>query len=84
MFDIKNESLGFVQFFGELVIVPFIYTIPVKYLVDHPYKLHPLNGAIFVALTGKLNAFKFYLSGGTTIKTWKTISRNYHYIVCGS
>nr|XP_002126360.1 delta(14)-sterol reductase-like [Ciona intestinalis] len=39
MFDIKNEGLGFVQFFGELVIVPFIYSQPITYVVNHPLKL---------------------------------------------
>uniref|UniRef100_H2ZJL1 Lamin-B receptor of TUDOR domain-containing protein n=1 Tax=Ciona savignyi TaxID=51511 RepID=H2ZJL1_CIOSA len=39
MFDIKNEGLGFVQFFGELVIVPFIYSLPVRYAVEHPTAL---------------------------------------------
>merc|ERR1712025_118242 len=31
MYDIKNEGLGFVQIYGELVIVPFVYSLPVRY-----------------------------------------------------
>ena len=53
MFDIKDECLGFVQFFGELVVVPFLYTMQVKYLADHPVELKPLNGLVFALLTRK-------------------------------
>ena len=54
MFDIKNEGLGFVQFFGELVIVPFIYILPVKFVAAHPRDLHPLEIALIVAILGQL------------------------------
>jgi len=38
MYDIKNEGLGFVQIYGELVIVPFVYSLPVRYVLDNPMK----------------------------------------------
>lgn len=35
-FDIKDEALGFTNLIGNLAIVPFVYTSPVRFLVDHP------------------------------------------------
>lgn len=35
-FDIKNEALGFTNLIGNLAIVPFVYTSPIRFLVDHP------------------------------------------------
>ena len=39
MFDIKDESLGFIHWLGELVIVPYIYSLPLRYASVHPSKL---------------------------------------------
>ncbi|XP_039260378.2 delta(14)-sterol reductase TM7SF2-like [Styela clava] len=35
-FDIKYEGLGFQTLIGNLVIVPYIYTMHARYLVEHP------------------------------------------------
>merc|ERR1739838_1248936 len=34
MFDIKYDGLGFQQTFGEIVIVPFIYSLPIQLVID--------------------------------------------------
>jgi len=40
MFDIKHEGLGFSQTFGEIVIVPFFYTLPVHMVILFPDHQH--------------------------------------------
>lgn len=35
-FDIKYEALGFLNLIGNLAITPFIYTSPIRFLIDHP------------------------------------------------
>lgn len=35
-FDIKYEGLGFQTLIGNLVIVPYIYTMHARYLLEHP------------------------------------------------
>lgn len=53
MFDIKNESLGFPQFIGELTVVPFLYSMSVRYLIDHPTKTTIPVVVAFVAFSGE-------------------------------
>ena len=36
MFDIKYEGLGFAQTYGEVAIVPFIYTLPCYLCANYP------------------------------------------------
>jgi len=39
--DIKHEKFGWMLAWGDLVWVPFTYTIQAYYLVDHPHALSP-------------------------------------------
>lgn len=50
MFDVKNEGAGFLQVFGELVIVPFVYTIQPRYILEHHSAAKP--SATIYALFG--------------------------------
>ena len=45
--DIKHERFGWMLVWGDLVWVPFMYTIQAYYLVDHP---HPLSLAATVGI----------------------------------
>ena len=60
MFDIKNESLGLVQFVGELVVVPFLYNLQVRYLADNPNQLTLPNSLIFCILTCKCYSLLYF------------------------
>lgn len=46
MMDITTDGLGFMLLFGDLVLVPFSYTLQSRYLADHPYVLGPVKSAL--------------------------------------
>lgn len=47
MMDITTDGLGYMLLFGDLVLVPFSYTLQSRYLADHPYVLgYPKSIAI--------------------------------------
>jgi delta14-sterol reductase/lamin-B receptor len=48
--DIKHEKFGWMLAWGDLVWVPFTYTIQAYYLVDHPHALSPAATAGIVLL----------------------------------
>ena len=48
--DIKHEKFGWMLAWGDLVWVPFAYTIQAYYLVDHPHALSPAATAGIVLL----------------------------------
>ena len=48
--DIKHEKFGWMLAWGDLVWVPFTYTIQAYYLVDHTHALSPAATAGMVAL----------------------------------
>jgi Delta14-sterol reductase len=48
--DIKHERLGWMLCWGNLVWVPFVYTIQAQYLVSHPHELPAWGTAGLVAL----------------------------------
>ncbi|PYN29230.1 MAG: hypothetical protein DMD76_01650, partial [Candidatus Rokuibacteriota bacterium] len=48
--DIKHEKFGWMLAWGDLVWVPFTYTIQAYYLVDHTHALSPAATAGLVAL----------------------------------
>src|SRR5206468_1240467 len=48
--DIKHEKFGWMLAWGDLVWVPFTYTIQAYYLVDHTHALSPAAAAGIVAL----------------------------------
>jgi len=64
MFDIKNEGLGFVQWYGELVLVPFVYSLPALYTAYHGDNITNVRAAGAIALFGKF---------GQNIPTWAII-----------
>lgn len=37
--DINFEGFGFMLAFGDIVWVPFLYSLQARYLVDHPVDL---------------------------------------------
>ncbi|MGH7391762.1 MAG: hypothetical protein ACREM3_20250 [Candidatus Rokuibacteriota bacterium] len=48
--DIRRERFGWMLCWGDLVWVPFTYTLQAYYLVDHPHELSPAATAGIVAL----------------------------------
>jgi protein-S-isoprenylcysteine O-methyltransferase Ste14 len=48
--DIKHENFGWMLCFGDLVWVPFTYTLQAFYLVDHPHELPVWSVAGIVVL----------------------------------
>jgi len=48
--DIKHERFGWMLSWGDLVWVPFTYTIQAYYLVNHPHDLSPIATAAIVAV----------------------------------
>lgn len=50
MMDVTTDGLGFMLMFGDLVVVPFSYTLQARYLADHPYILGPYKSAAIVLL----------------------------------
>jgi protein-S-isoprenylcysteine O-methyltransferase Ste14 len=55
--DIKHENFGWMLCWGDLVWVPFTYTLQAFYLVDHPHEL-PLWGTVGIVA---LNLTGYYL-----------------------
>ncbi|KAM9704196.1 delta(14)-sterol reductase LBR isoform 2-T2 [Menidia menidia] len=52
--DLMHDGFGFMLAFGDLVVVPFTYTLQAYYLVGHPNPLTPpaLAAIILLKLTG--------------------------------
>nr|XP_019947282.1 PREDICTED: lamin-B receptor isoform X2 [Paralichthys olivaceus] len=48
--DLMHDGFGFMLAFGDLVWVPFTYTLQAYYLVSHPNSLSPLAVATIVTL----------------------------------
>lgn len=55
--DIRHENFGWMLCFGDLVWVPFTYTLQTQYLVSHP---HELPGWATLGIVA-MNAFGYYL-----------------------
>lgn len=51
--DITTDGFGFMLAFGDLVWVPFTYTVQARYLVDHPVELSYPQIALVLAVEGK-------------------------------
>lgn len=51
--DLMHDGFGFMLAFGDLVWVPFTYSLQAFYLVGHPSPLHPAGIAAIVALKGE-------------------------------
>lgn len=51
--DLMHDGFGFMLAFGDLVWVPFTYTLQAYYLVSHPNPLSPLAVAVIIALKRK-------------------------------
>ena len=51
--DITTDGFGFMLAFGDLVWVPFTYTLQARYLVDHPVELSYQQIALILAFEGK-------------------------------
>jgi protein-S-isoprenylcysteine O-methyltransferase Ste14 len=62
--DIKHEKFGWMLCWGDLVWVPFTYTIQSYYLVDHPHEL-PVAGTIGIIA---LNLFGYVIFRGANIQ----------------
>jgi protein-S-isoprenylcysteine O-methyltransferase Ste14 len=65
--DVKHENLGWMLCWGNLVWVPFIYTIQAYYLVEHTHDL-PMWGAIAIVL---LNTAGYVIFRGANIQKHK-------------
>lgn len=50
--DLTTDGFGFMLSFGDLVWVPFIYTIQARYLAVHPIMLGPTYMAAILAVQG--------------------------------
>ncbi|KAF7543646.1 hypothetical protein G7Z17_g10573 [Cylindrodendrum hubeiense] len=50
--DITNDGFGFMLSFGDIVWLPFVYSLPVRYLSVHPLTLGPLGIAGMLSLIG--------------------------------
>eukprot|EP00064_Thunnus_orientalis_P010936 superscaffoldBa00001528_g10965 len=48
--DLMHDGFGFMLAFGDLVWVPFTYTLQAYYLVNHPNPLSPLALSVIVSL----------------------------------
>ena len=55
--DITTDGFGFMLAVGDLLWVPFVYSLQARYLAFHPVTLGPV-GTIFVTL---LNATGYYI-----------------------
>ena len=51
--DLMHDGFGFMLAFGDLVWVPFTYTLQAYYLVSHPNPLSPLALSVIVSLKRK-------------------------------
>ena len=50
--DITTDGFGFMLSFGDLVWVPFIFSLQARYLAVHPVQLGPLYVALILAVQG--------------------------------
>ncbi|KAH6898267.1 Delta(14)-sterol reductase [Thelonectria olida] len=50
--DITTDGFGFMLSFGDIVWLPFVYSLPVRYLATHPVSLGPLGLAGISSLIG--------------------------------
>jgi 7-dehydrocholesterol reductase len=48
--DIQHDRFGFYLAWGSVVWLPFTYTLPAAYLVEHPVELSPHSAAAILAL----------------------------------
>lgn len=61
--DITTDGFGFMLAFGDLVWVPFIYSLQAKYLSVHPVNLGPLYVLMILAIQG-IGYYIFRASNG--------------------
>lgn len=59
--DLMHDGFGFMLAFGDLVWVPFTYSLQAHYLVGHPSPLGPPGITAIVALNGGCEAAAFRL-----------------------
>jgi len=94
MFDIKYDGLGFQQTFGEIVIVPFIYSLPIQLVIDFPDHQHAYTVRVIAAtvllvvgivLAGLSNGqkTKFRTSDWRTYSSGDVISADDGVLLCG-
>ncbi|XP_043399526.1 delta(14)-sterol reductase LBR isoform X3 [Chelonia mydas] len=58
--DITHDGFGFMLAFGDLVWIPFVYSLQAFYLVNHPSEISwPIASAIII-----LNIFGYYIFRG--------------------
>ncbi|KAF7701455.1 hypothetical protein HF521_002620 [Silurus meridionalis] len=50
--DIVHDGFGFMLAFGDLVWVPFTYSLQAAFLVSHPHTLTPFNALSIFLLNG--------------------------------
>lgn len=55
--DLTTDGFGFMLSFGDLVWVPFIFSLGTRYLAVHPVRLGPLYVAVILAIQG----FGYYI-----------------------
>ena len=53
MQDLTSEGFGFMLLFGDVVWVPFIFSLQARFLVDHSYKMSTWMIALVLILNGK-------------------------------
>ncbi|XP_014675302.1 PREDICTED: delta(14)-sterol reductase-like [Priapulus caudatus] len=58
-FDITQEGFGWMLAFGDLVWVPFVYSLQARYLLDHRSSVHVHNYALVAILL--LNMIGFWI-----------------------
>lgn len=62
--DIRHENFGWMLCWGDLVWVPFTYTLQAQYLVTHP---HDLPGWVTAGIVA-MNAFGYYIFRSVNIQ----------------
>ncbi|KAJ0061849.1 hypothetical protein NL108_012513, partial [Boleophthalmus pectinirostris] len=55
--DIVHDGFGFMLVFGDLVWVPFTYSLQAAFLVVHPQSLSWFGAAVIIALNGNIIPF---------------------------
>ena len=55
--DLTTDGFGFMLSFGDLVWVPFIFSLGTRYLAVHPVQMGPF----YVILTLAIQAFGYYI-----------------------
>jgi delta14-sterol reductase len=61
--DITSDGFGFMLSVGDLLFVPFVYTLQARYLAFHPVELGPLRTA-GVLLVNFLGYYIFRTANG--------------------